>query len=376
VASVELTGLDGSNPLAFLAAMGTLRLCSKIHGSDVRIWWSYNGRWIPSISIPSDVTIEDLVQSIQRELNRVPNAVAATQAEERLKRVKALKRQLAKLEEQLKERKLRGEERLRAEAEELGPTREHLAKATEEWREALCAASQTAYLGLGQRLDVERERYADHERDVTAGFEKVPPTDREEADFAASFGCSGCCGDSGRITPTAFQLITGAGHQYFLQTISNLMSEITREKVRRALIGPWTWADRRLSFRWGPDEDRRYAYAWDDPSDGHGVPSEHGANLLAAMGLPLFPSVPVRGQLQTTGFFQTEDGPALTWPIWEAPASADVVRSLVAHSGLRQPQPDRVSLRRIGIVEIFRSLRIQIGSGPNARFNMAPSVAV
>ena len=42
---------------------------------------------------------------------------------------------------------------------------------------------------------------------------------------------------------------------------------ITEEQLSRGLFGPWTCSDRRLSFRWNPADDRRYAYSWDDPSD-------------------------------------------------------------------------------------------------------------
>lgn len=48
------------------------------------------------------------------------------------------------------------------------------------------------------------------------------------------------------------------------------------------------------------------------------------ANLLA---LSLFPSAPGRWGLKTAGW--SGEGELLTWPIWESPATADTIRSLV-----------------------------------------------
>jgi hypothetical protein len=49
--SVELSGLDGANPLAFLAALGALDLASEGLGSEVGLAWRGEGRrWRPVVS--------------------------------------------------------------------------------------------------------------------------------------------------------------------------------------------------------------------------------------------------------------------------------------------------------------------------------------
>lgn len=373
---VELTGIDGSNPLAFLAATGALRLAARLYGGEVRMYWCCRGSWVPTLWLPDPVNADRFVTDVHRLLHWSADAEALAEAEKRLSLVQGRRRELAAREKALKARKLRGEERRRAEEEEILPVRAEVDELTHHWREALRRATATVYLGLGQRLDVESTRYAEFEDQVYGGLAASGLPDREDADFAAAFGCSRCQRDNGCIEPTAFQLITGAGHQYFLQTISDLMAGITVVQVRRALFGPWTWEDRKLSFRWGPDEDRRYAYAWNDPSDGVGVPSEHGANLLAAMALPLYPTAPVRGRLQTTGIHRIDDGDVFSWPIWDGSAGVDVVRSLLAHSELRQVRPNRLRLRCMGVVEVYRSRRIKVGSGTNARLNLTAGFAV
>ena len=51
---IELKALDGSNPLAFLAAVGTLRLLhlwgAEIQGPGVRMRWRRGATWVPELS--------------------------------------------------------------------------------------------------------------------------------------------------------------------------------------------------------------------------------------------------------------------------------------------------------------------------------------
>src|SRR5262249_28324651 len=57
---LQLTGLDGSNPLAFLAAVGTLRLAAQAFDGRARMSWVQAGRWIPLLHAPGGITADDL----------------------------------------------------------------------------------------------------------------------------------------------------------------------------------------------------------------------------------------------------------------------------------------------------------------------------
>ena len=47
---IELKGLDGSNLLAYLAALGTLRVLTLAEpGRDVRMRWVDRGYWMPVV---------------------------------------------------------------------------------------------------------------------------------------------------------------------------------------------------------------------------------------------------------------------------------------------------------------------------------------
>jgi hypothetical protein len=60
----------------------------------------------------------------------------------------------------------------------------------------------------------------------------------------------------------------------------------------------------------------------------------------------------VEGQGQGTWF---------VWPIWETFIDMDVCRSLVAHEALGRTPPNRIYLAAQGVVEVFRSRRVTIG---------------
>ena len=91
-----------------------------------------------------------------------------------------------------------------------------------------------------------------------------------------------------------------------------------------------------------------------------------GANRLAIEALTLFPTSPSGLRLETTGFAQRKgNGILWTWPIWVPLISVETLRSLLSMAELQNPVPDRGCLQRIGIVEIFRCQRLTQGKFRN-----------
>jgi hypothetical protein len=110
------------------------------------------------------------------------------------------------------------------------------------------------------------------------------------------------------------------------------------QSIAKALFAPWRRQDETPSFRWDPVEDSRHAYRWTAPADDkQGV--EHGANVLAAVGLPVVTVVPSQRdrevRLQTVGVEVSAEGLSFAWPIWREPASLSGIRALLAHPDLR-----------------------------------------
>src|SRR5690606_22381084 len=97
---------------------------------------------------------------------------------------------------------------------------------------------------------------------------------------------------------------------------------------------------------------------------------------LAYRALTLFPSAPTRRGLAVTGWNLDEDPPTFTWPVWEFPASLDVVRTLLQLPGLTATRLDAAALRARGVAAIYRSERILVGSAGKGQLNFGQARAL
>ncbi len=196
----------------------------------------------------------------------------------------------------------------------------------------------------------------------------------ERADLWAALMCDAAARD-GRIEATPLCLLFGQGHQHFLDRLTTVprtqappprgrgknMVSLTAEKtIDEALFQPWTRQDPTPGFRWDPAEDVRYALRANDPS-GEKSTTQHGANRLAALGLPVLTAAPVqrgvRVRLQVLGGSFDRDF-ALAWPIWREPASLAAIRAMLTHPDLTN---DPAKLRHLGIEQVRRAHRISVG---------------
>jgi len=374
--SLPFLGLDGSNPLAFLAAVGTLRLADHFYPSAC-MQWERRGRWIPVLHLAEEVSPEEFVEKVHQGVHRVGDQQAAARAACLHKEYRAQRKAITELTEAIKKRKLPREQQRAAYAAEIAPLQQQVDTARRDWLKALEASVPVPFLSLGKSLKVTDAEYRDFCQRVADRLCHEGPSARFESDFATAFGCEICVDPTSRLlSPTEFELIKGSGWQFFLETMEKLMAAVTPTQLHRALFNDWSYSDERLSFRWDPIDDRRYAHNWSNPSD-DAVPSEHGANLLAAFALPLFPLIPTaHGRPVTTGFDPNSDPPAFTWPVWVLPSSADVVRSLIGHEVLQRPTPARQDLLTVGVHEVYRTEKIEVGSGLNIKLNLSPAVTV
>ncbi|MCY4513963.1 MAG: hypothetical protein OXC69_02310 [Candidatus Tectomicrobia bacterium] len=289
-----LNGLDGSNSLAFLAAVGALRTVAYAHPTtNLRMKWvRHNSSWAPVLTGNRTVSAGHLVELLFSALR----------------------------------------------------------------------VESTPEFDFSKNLNVNSELF----RGVAVEAQTcASPVDRRYADFVASFGCELVTTHANRgIQDTALRTMSGAGHQHFLGTMKQLVHETTAEHLRRALFEMWDYSDDKLGLRWDPEEDRRYALRWGNPSD-DAVKTVRGANRLAVEALPLFPTAPGDRHLETTGFSRQHGAVVFTWPIWEDALSMDVMRSLFSLPEMQRAEPDRAILRAVGVVEVYRSQRITVGKYRN-----------
>ncbi len=372
--AVLLTGLDGANPLGFLAALGTLVVVRAAGEAGARLSWIQGTTWVPAlhgISHDRQTLCERLAEALR---GREVPPEAEEQRAESVRRFEAARRAVADKREEIRRRRLRGAERRAAVDAELAPLEREYQAARQAWLAALSAAVPRPELALGRRLDCTPGEYRGLGERLLANGN----AHREALDLLAAFG-SDASVSRGRdqITPTPFQFITGSGHQFFLTTVRELLQRASAQGVRATLFEGWTYQDEGLSMRWDPLEDRRYALMDRDPTaPGNSPRTMWMANLLAYRGLALFPVAPGARALEQVGWAGNESALVFTWPLWGYPASAGTIGALLSLAELREERPGRATLRARGVVATFRARRIRVGTGANSKLNFTPARAV
>lgn len=373
--AVVLSGLDGTNPLGFLAALGTLVTLYAAGEVGARLRWGQGARWTPILEDVSESDPERLSGLIAGFLSgRDTSAAVAAKAERAQKRFDALGTRIKSKQKEIKSRRMDRDALEAARAREVELLEERRERRRRIWLLRLARAAPRAELALGKRIDCRPEEY----RERALALVETGPPERDALDLLAAFGSDACrTKRDGTIQPTPFQFITGSGHQFFLETVRKLIEEVTPERVRETLFQAWSYRDDGLSMRWDPVEDRRYALMDRDPTASDNRPrTVWMANLLGYRALALFPSVPRRKGLRTVGWAEHNEALAFSWPVWEHPAGLDSIRSLLALRELASPQPDRSALRARGVTQVFRARRIKVGSGANYKLNFSPARAV
>lgn len=299
---ILLSGIDGANPLGFLAALGTLRVLSTDPADVQLLWKKHANAWRPVLTMEEAINKEALVEHLHAKLaTSIPVDVFA----------------------------------------------------------------------LGDNPSVPLDVFRPY---AQASAKAALDGHRTRADFAAAFAGEHPVDKDGKVPDTALRTMSGAGHQHFLKFMRNFIEQVRPEHLQKTLFDAWRYDDpvQNMTLRWDPSDDSRYALRWSDPSgdpDRKSIGSMWGANRLAIEALPLFPTLPTHRQLETVGFHtQGARKTHWTWPIWNAPAGVDTVRSLldmtdVHRSGRPGVPPTGLDAR--GIVEVYRSRRLTTGKFRN-----------
>lgn len=329
--SMTLRGLDGSNPLAFLAALGTFRVlsvCGKY--PHVRLFWQeIDGGWRPILSF----TFESANGSIDH------SRVDAIDDDEIVDVMDKYLRQPPQ------------QELLKAIGPNLTITGRRL--------RALGSDALQAFVESRESLQC-RERLA-------------------TCEFVSAFGCDAITSEGdpdSTMQDTAFRTMSGAGHQHFVSFMLELIDSADASHLHKTPFQTWDYQDsgRGANMRWDPADDRRYALRWKNPSADPNM-TMRGANRLAIEALPLFTTAPVARRLETTGFVQRRrEGVRWTWPIWTVPVDLETCRCLLQLPEI-QPLPVsasedeqdrwRQTWARRGVAALYQSQRITIGKFRN-----------
>ncbi len=313
--SLLFIGLDGSNPLAFLAALGALRTFQKMNPvSSVKLGWKIeDNAWRPFLA-----------------------------------------------------------------SHELPNESEQFCDSMSEWLSTPPQASLFSESEIGDNLTISPLRFhslaQQHLNSVTANeLESIAALE-----FLAAFGTDAThqphSKDRTLMQDSALRTMSGAGHQHFLKFMREIIANTSSSHLFSTLFRTWTYEDegRGMNLRWDPNDDRRYAMRWKNPSSDPAV-TMRGANRLAMEGIPFFPGATMVTQFQTTGF-RVRRGAYWSWPIWESPLELAVIQGLLQVAAISETvSPEqRTTLSRQGIAAIFKSQRITVGKFRN--FTPAKSV--
>lgn len=376
---LELTALDGANPLGFLAALGTLVVLSETD-PHLRLAWRTRARWTPFLASPSPLDVPAALHRLAVRLRGQPvDARAERKRGLSQGRFDAAKKRLKDVRDALKALKLKGSQ-LDAERERMvEPVRRRCERRRGVALARLKSAVPSPELALGQRPDCTIQEFRQHALAIRAD---AAPRRRTAADLLAAFGAETADEDNERIQPSPFCLITGSGHQWFLDTARQLMAEATEDKVREALLLPWTYTDEKLTMRWDPLDDRRYALMDRDPTAADNKSTTVWmANLLGYFALALFPCAAVARGTATACWSTDPEAATFHWPLWGHPLRNEAVRSLLTHRALATPSHEanrgglRAELRSRGVTVVFATRRIRVGNPPLHKLNFSPVTA-
>ena len=190
-------------------------------------------------------------------------------------------------------------------------------------------------------------------------------TDKEELQILTALGSDGCPKrDSDNIEPTSYCAIFGQGHQHFLTRLREVVTldgATLLTTLEKTLFATWEYTDKTPSFRWDPQEDRRYALQSGNPSDERNkTGTVSGANTLAAIGFGVLATVPTAHGLEVLGVTGRRGAKILCWPLPERPTSLTGYKALLQHPALHSDIGLEI-LCTYGVLGLAKAKRIQVG---------------
>jgi len=308
-----LTGLDASNPLGFMAALGVLCLLNDKappgHEAPYRLRWHNDGRWLAELEGVDDA--DGLTAKLHTDL--------ASWADEKA-----------------------------------------LTLAYGEDGELVSSRAPGAIFDLKPKPSAFRI-FCDQVANDAA------PDRLRSARLVSSFGSELIADNNGNLKPTALHFT--AGQQRFLDMVRQLRSQLTTDDFREALLGPWRNQSKLPSLSWNASAPRIYAYRATNPS-GEKRGSVPAADWLAFCALSFFPVSANRGRLATATIRGGWKDSIMTWPVWTEPITAHVVRSLL----ILFPHIPKSQWSSLGIAGSYRASILRSDQGGYGSFTPASAV--
>ncbi len=324
MSGTHLTGLEGTNPLGFLAALGVQVVFAR-ESEPPRLWWSDDVT--PHAVVDGDCTIDRI-------------ADRALDVFDKLAGGPALAPDIPKVDEiNLKESVQEKYRKQKIDELKLLPSdiKAYLEQAR---KDCFGGALSTSLVTEGSLADwIDKGKAVKYRNGNPARVAK--PSD----------------------------LYFTAGNQKFLETARRVLDGVSREDVLVGLEGPWKYASPLPSLMWDVTDDRVYALRAYDPGPEKKL-TNPGSEALAILGLSLHPVFAGRDRTLTQGCSGTWKAGFYSWPLWRKPARPHAVKSLLAHASHHDPTTtDRHRwFRSWGVALVFRSPIHRSGQGGYGTF--------
>jgi len=298
-----LKGIDGANPLGFLAAVGVLRTATKVWPHEpgpCMGWVRHEGGWRPLLVFNSLIGRAKLTANLHQELQKKDNKQQFDIAED-------------------------------------------LSISANVYRAVAMKATRVA--------NPQNRCFAD----FMAAFGSEGMVDEKTGNIKDTAIRTMNGAGHQHFLGTMRQLVADTEENHIERT---LFSEwLYDDPVEKHTLRWDPIDDVRYALRWqNPSGDRQRKMrgcVW-------------GANRFAIEALPLFPTAITKTNLETTAFQQKKGhGVFFTWPIWTPLINIEVLRSLLALKELQRAAPCRNKFKEIGIVEVFRCQRLTQGKFRN-----------
>ncbi len=311
----RLAGLEGTNPLGFLAALG-VQVAFAGADEQPHLWWS------------DDITpraVMDEVFTVERIVDQALHVVA------RWEKSPAVN-----------PRRLDGSVMPKGDELKLGPS------------------DIRDYLHMNHLNPVDQiDDPGDHSGALTSALVAEGSLDKQ-----------------GVAKPS--DLYFTAGQQKFLDMTRGILRGVTRKDILAGLTGPWDYQNELPSLGWDVVDDRVYALRATNPAPKSGPDPKRtnaGAEALAVLGLSLHPVFAGRERTLTQGCSGSWKAGHYSWPLWRRPASLHAIKSLLAHAYDHPTAMDRrIWFRAWGVRTILRSPIRRSGQGGYGTFG-PPEIA-
>lgn len=370
--TIACKGLDGSNPLHFLAALGLLRLADRITSGASMAWTQDSGVWHPVLETP---TSREILFCAAAELLRTLGKTQSADFQKN-RRVRELAARIKKESVSIKEAKVKARQEAKGQGMKGKAAGLHVAQKTS-LAEASLGALETELVRAREELAMSMGAGIAHFGDVIAvspgivrragadavesylGQGKGLRGDAEASRFLADHLAALACDQvvrGGRVLPTRYSFGNGAGGQCLLKDFRNIAVAVTEDCFKATIDGDETgrYAVGMTNLNWDPGANRSYALLWDNPEK-TAKRTDIAANALAYVGLGLLTAVPSRSRLVAIGWGPEDEW---TWPLWMPRIGLDSVRALLASKELMREKPDMRALQAYGVVQLLRSKRI------------------